>query len=407
MDHVAHIVIRAARPDEAAALGELALRSKAHWDYDQAFLDACRAELAFTPRDVASRRIMVAQEGERLLGFYSVDGRAPEGELGNLWLEPGAIGRGLGRLLWQHALDTARANGFTVLHIAADPNAEGFYVAMGAVRAGEVPSGSMPGRVLPLLRIDLPTPLLDAYDRHVRASERTDLEDGAHAEPDGPVVRLVGKVRGFVSTPRELSGVDVGAVIARQRDFFAARGESVEWKTRAHDLPADLPSRLRAAGFVPEDKETVLVGVAADHAAEPVLPDGVRIRRTDADADMRRIADMNEQVWGPGLGWLGDYLVQRGKHLTVFVAEADGEVVSAGWLMTKQDKEFVGLFGGTTLPPWRGKGIYRALVATRARFVAGLGARYLWVDASDDSRPILERLGFTPVTTTTPYVWSP
>ncbi|ONI75351.1 GNAT family N-acetyltransferase [Actinosynnema sp. ALI-1.44] len=257
--------------------------------------------------------------------------------------------------------------------------------------------------------MDLVTPLLEAYDRHVRPSEHTDMEDGVHVEPDGPVVRVVGKRQGFVSSPRDVSGVDdLDALIARQRDFYAARGEAVEWKTRAHDLPADLPNRLLAAGFVPDEKETVMVGAAADFAAESALPDGVRIRRTDADADMHRIAAMNAHVWGPDiLSWLAPNLISRKRHLIVFVAEADGEVVSAGWLNTKQDKEFIGMFGGTTLPRWRGRGIYRALVATRARLAVELGVRYLWVDASDDSRPILERLGFTPVVTTTPYIWSP
>lgn len=69
--------------------------------------------------------------------------------------------------------------------------------------------------------------------------------------------------------------------------------------------------------------------------------------------------------------------------------------------------EFAGLWGGSTLPAWRGRGIYRALVAQRARLACARGARYLQVDASDDSRPILLKLGFQSVTTTTPYVWTP
>jgi GNAT superfamily N-acetyltransferase len=71
------------------------------------------------------------------------------------------------------------------------------------------------------------------------------------------------------------------------------------------------------------------------------------------------------------------------------------------------DTEFVTFWGGATLPAWRGRGIYRALVAHRAQLAAERGRRYIEVDASDDSRPILERLGFVAVTTTTPYVWSP
>jgi GNAT superfamily N-acetyltransferase len=404
---VSKIVMRAARPDEAAALGELALRSKAHWGYDRDFLDSCRAELSLRPQDVVERRIVVAAQDDRLLGFYSLDGRAPEGELGHMWLEPSEIGKGLGKRLWLHAMESARAAGFTVLAIDAEPNAEGFYLAMGAVKAGETPSESIPGRMLPRLRIDLPTPLLEAYDRHVRVIKAADLGDSLYTETDGPITRLVGDRQGFVSAPRDLSGVDVDALIARQRDFFAARGQGVEWQTRAHDLPADMPSRLLAAGFQPDEKETVMIGTAADLTTEPALADGIRIRRTDDDADMHRIAEMTCGVWGPQFSWVADMLIARRKHLAVFVAEADGEVVSAGWLSLKHDKEFAGLFGGTTAVRWRGRGIYRALVAERARLAVELGIRYLYVDASDDSRPILERLGFIPVTTTTAYVWKP
>jgi GNAT superfamily N-acetyltransferase len=81
--------------------------------------------------------------------------------------------------------------------------------------------------------------------------------------------------------------------------------------------------------------------------------------------------------------------------------------VCAGWVRFPSGTEFATLWGGSTLPAWRGRGIYRALVAHRARLAAECGCRYLEVDASDDSRPILERLGFVAVTTTTPYVWSP
>ncbi|HVQ93627.1 MAG TPA: GNAT family N-acetyltransferase [Mycobacteriales bacterium] len=136
-------------------LSELALRSKAYWGYDKDFLDACRAELSFDAADVLARRIVLAESAGRVLGFYSLDGRPPQGELGNLWLDPVAIGTGLGRRLWQHALEVARGAGFTVLRIEADPHAEGFYLAMGAQPVGVTPSGSIAGRTLPLLTMPL------------------------------------------------------------------------------------------------------------------------------------------------------------------------------------------------------------------------------------------------------------
>ncbi|MCX5360779.1 GNAT family N-acetyltransferase [Streptomyces sp. NBC_00124] len=237
---------------------------------------------------------------------------------------------------------------------------------------------------------------------------------GVTYENDGPLLRIVGQFRGFVSGPREL-GVDGDALdglIVRQRDFFAARGEAVEWKTRGHDTPADLTERLRAAGFLPEDRETVLIGRAADMAVrEPVLPDGVTLRQVTADADMHRIAAMESTVWGQDWSWLADDLIGRvaaaPDEISIHVAEADGEVVSAAWLAFRAGTAFASLWGGSTLAEWRGRGIYRALVTTRAALATARGVTYLHVDASDDSAPILRRLGFEAVTTTTPYVWNP
>ena len=82
-------------------------------------------------------------------------------------------------------------------------------------------------------------------------------------------------------------------------------------------------------------------------------------------------------------------------------------MVCAAWVRFASGTGFATLWGGSTLPAWRGRGIYRALVAQRANLAAARGFRYLQVDASDASRPILERLGFVPVTTTTPFIWMP
>lgn len=147
--------IRAGEAAEAAALTELALRSEGHWEYDAEFLAACREELTVRPADVAARRTAVAEEDGRILGFTTLDGEPPRGALGMMFVEPDAIGRGVGRRLFAHTMDEARRLGFTRLTIDADPNAEPFYRAMGAVRIGATPSGSIPGRELPLLEVAL------------------------------------------------------------------------------------------------------------------------------------------------------------------------------------------------------------------------------------------------------------
>ena len=254
--------------------------------------------------------------------------------------------------------------------------------------------------------------LLAAYDQQRRGAPPKPPA-GVRYEYDGPLLRIVGQHRGFVTGPPDLGvrGAELDRLIARQRDYFAGRAEAVEWKTRGHDRPADLPGRLLAAGFVPEEPETVLIGPASEMAAEPVLPGGVVLRQVTAAADMRRIAALESAVWGQDWSWLGDDLIGRVTaapgEIAVLAAEAGGEVVSAAWLVFRPGTEFAGLWGGSTRPEWRGRGIYRALVAARAALAAGRGFRYLQVDASADSTPILRRLGFRAVTTTTPYVWTP
>jgi hypothetical protein len=117
---------------------------------------ACRDELTIDAGDVAAKRVVVAEDGRGVRGVASLTGSAPAGELGLLFVEPEAIGSGVGRALYRHVLATARGLGFTRLRIEADPNAEPFYRAMGARPAGTGPSGSVPGRALPVLAVDLP-----------------------------------------------------------------------------------------------------------------------------------------------------------------------------------------------------------------------------------------------------------
>ncbi|WP_395296113.1 GNAT family N-acetyltransferase [Kitasatospora hibisci] len=147
--------IRPARPEEAALLSAIALRSKAYWGYDEAFMAACREELTLDPAAVERRRTAVAEAGGRVLGFVTLVGAPPQGELGMLFVEPDSIGRGVGRRLVGHVRERAGVLGFRRLTIDADPNAEPFYLAMGATRIGTTPSESIPGRELPLLALEI------------------------------------------------------------------------------------------------------------------------------------------------------------------------------------------------------------------------------------------------------------
>jgi GNAT superfamily N-acetyltransferase len=257
--------------------------------------------------------------------------------------------------------------------------------------------------------------LLAAYDSQLRGQVPERLPEGETAERDGPVVRFYGGPggQGWVLY-RDLGGLEGAALdelIARQVAFYADRGERFEWKYHGHDLPVDLPERLLAHGFVPEPTETIVIGRVDEMAGDAVLPDGVSLREVTERADLERMQALENEVWGEDGDWLPDMLESERavdpESITIVAAEAGETVVCAAWIRFDPDTEFGTLWGGATLAEWRRKGIYRATVAYRANLAKERGKRYLETDASDDSNPILQRLGFVPVTTTTPYIWSP
>ena len=256
--------------------------------------------------------------------------------------------------------------------------------------------------------------LLAAHETQLRVWVPRVLPVGEVVERDGPLVRFSGGAGGGWVLYRDLEGLEGAALdelIARQVSFFAKRGERFEWKYYGHDLPLDLPERLVAAGFVSEPTETVVIAPVAEIAAESHLPERVSLREVTGRTDFERIAAMERRVWEDDHSWLADMLESERQvdpdSLTIVVAEAGDAVVCAAWIRYAKGTEFAALFGGSTLAEWRRRGIYRATVAYRANLARQRGFRYLEVDASDDSRPILERLGFVAVTRTTPYVWAP
>ena len=145
-------VLRRATGSDAAALSALALRSKAVWGYDAAFMAACRAELTITAAAIAERPTWVLEDQGALVGFYQLRIEGRMAEVAQIFIAPGSLQGGLGRRLWAHLEAAARAAGCTRLEVDSDPHAEGFYRAMGMIRHGEAPSGSIPGRMLPHLR---------------------------------------------------------------------------------------------------------------------------------------------------------------------------------------------------------------------------------------------------------------
>jgi len=152
------IEVRKAKRSERKTLTDIAFNSKAYWGYSSEFMDSCRDELEVSEEKILSKSFsyFVAELSDRLIGFYALERHSNDDvELEALFVEPGSIGKGIGRRLIEHAKKEAKDSGYRELVIQGDPNALKFYLKAGAEYVGEKESGSIHGRMLPLFRIYL------------------------------------------------------------------------------------------------------------------------------------------------------------------------------------------------------------------------------------------------------------
>lgn len=261
--------------------------------------------------------------------------------------------------------------------------------------------------------------LLAAYDDQLRTRAEVPSADSVTAT--GPLLLATySGGRGFI-TYRDLRQADgspataasVTALVAAAVEHFLADPQvsRVEWKTRSHDLAPGLHEALLSHGFGPSDPESVMIGDVDLLAMDVHLPPGVTIRRVHTPQDVARVERVAGAVFGSSpteIEAMTAEVIARSQSdpsLQVWCAEAEGEIVTTGRLELVPGTEFAGIWGGSTLPQWRGRGIYRELTAARAREAQRLGVRWIHSDSTEFSRPILERSGLVTVTTTTPYTW--
>ena len=254
--------------------------------------------------------------------------------------------------------------------------------------------------------------VLGAFDAEVRRSARPD-GSGARIEAGPLVVRWVGADgRGWSGIAwSRLNDAEADAVIAEQVAYFAARDETFEWKLYDYDRPPDLDRRLAAASFAAEGEESLMVTEVSSIPAQADLPPGLRLLPVTDEAGVGLLTDVHERVFGTDSSRLRRsvlaQLQDRPEAVAMVVAMAGDQPVCSARIEFLPGSSFASLWGGGTLASWRGQGIYRALIAYRARLAAARGYRYLYVDASPDSQPILARLGFSRLARTTPYIWDP
>lgn len=249
--------------------------------------------------------------------------------------------------------------------------------------------------------------LLAQYDAQLRTD--AEMHGAVQVRRSGPLwIASFGSDDLFV-TYRELDHPrarisDITDLLTEQRSIRHA-----EWKTRTHDDAPGLEEALSAAGFVAEQPESVMLGEAqALVGTEP--PSDVTVRKLTDPEDMRAALDVQDSVFGgtaKAESMLSAIVRQQmnGEAVELWAAEVDGRIVSAGRIDPVPGTTFAGIWGGATLPEYRGRGIYRALTAARVRSAMSRGARWIHSDSTEDSRPILERAGLVKVTETVPWVW--
>jgi GNAT superfamily N-acetyltransferase len=147
------LIIRPALESDAPALSALAIESKAHWGYSPDILKAWQAQLTISREDIRTKTMFVAVLDGETAGFYALISSDDTWELAHLWVSPRFMRKGVGRTLVAHAIEMASRGGAREIRVDADPNAERFYVACGAVRRGKVaaPIPGQPQRIRPQL----------------------------------------------------------------------------------------------------------------------------------------------------------------------------------------------------------------------------------------------------------------
>lgn len=215
---------------------------------------------------------------------------------------------------------------------------------------------------------------------------------------------------GFIAFTR-LDRDTADHAIREQMEYFGALGLKLGWKLYEHDLPQDLSARLLAHGFTADEPESIMALDLSEAPAgllEPVVAD---IRRIEDPRGLHYVQEIEEAVWGEDhsglVAFLRETLVDTPEKISIYCAFVDGQPASVAWLFIEEARPFASLWGGSTLPQYRQRGLYTALLAVRLQEALRRGARFLTVDASPMSRPIVQRYGFRQITTACDYDWEP
>ncbi len=206
----------------------------------------------------------------------------------------------------------------------------------------------------------------------------------------------------------DLNATNAPQQIQQQIEYYAAIEHPFQWIVYHHDQPANLQQLLTSAGFRTDASEVVVVAPAADIAAIET-PGACEIQRLTSPGELEPLLQVQDAVWGGQyqdfvVRWLGTLLRDHLDQCCIVVARKDGQPAGAAWCTLFPHSPFAPLFGGSVVSEFRGQGIYRAMVAARAKAALATGHSHCVVDAGPESLPILLRNGFQEITQRTEMV---
>lgn len=252
------------------------------------------------------------------------------------------------------------------------------------------------------------TEILALYDEQER---RGGLHPSYQREETPEVVRQVSYDRSRLSFViySQLNEANADRVIAEQIARFQEwGGYGFEWKTYDHDTPPDLQARLAAHGLEGDEREGLLVLDLADCPPVYLQPVTADVRKIGIE-QVRDVTAVLTAVYDENYDWLEKQLRQnladQPDYWSIYVAYVDNQPACVAWINFPTNSQFAGLWGGATRVEYRNRGVYTTVVAARAQEALQRGYRFLMVDASDMSRPILLKRGFKLLTYTTPFTW--
>jgi GNAT superfamily N-acetyltransferase len=233
---------------------------------------------------------------------------------------------------------------------------------------------------------------------------------GTHLEVMPNVVRAVGVAWNGIAFAR-FSTAEAETIIDQEIAHWNSVDRAFEWKVYSHDQPPDLISRLRKRRFkIGREEALMILDIEEIPETLSVMPS--KAIKVEKVRDESRIADfllVEQAIWNRTRlthEQLASSLSDTLERDVGFLAYQDEKPVGFARLTASLDSAFAGLWGGGVLENFRGKGVYRALLAARiAEAKTRPGVRFLRVDALPTSQPILEKYSFVRVAKTWPCNW--